>query len=192
MVFTNIWVRGIYPRPRIADVVLDLGANVGIFTAYAVRSKAAHVYCVEPCPDSVARLEDNLNAMAARDRATIYSAAVGERDTVAFIGTRNHVGNQLRFEESADVTRVRVVDAARLFDDLHPTPTYIKLDIESREAAVLRRLSSGLRFGDVRVVAMEVPADEVSELARFLDGLGFAVQTRSWPEPLVIGERHRR
>ena len=191
MVFTNIWVRGVYPKPEVADVVLDLGANVGIFTAYAARAGAAHVFCVEPCPDSLVRLEANLIAMAIRDQATIYPAAIGAHAGYAFIGRRNDVGNRLRFDESDEVARVPVVDAAALLDELNPAPTYVKLDIESNEVAVLRRLGAGGHFENVRVVALEAPADAVAELAGILDASGFSVTRRSWPEHLLVGRRRR-
>ena len=49
LVFANIWIRDIYPRPRDGDVVLDLGANVGLFSVRALHQEATFCHCVEPC-----------------------------------------------------------------------------------------------------------------------------------------------
>ena len=36
-VFTNNWIRHVYPDPKPGDVLLDLGSNIGMFSLYALR-----------------------------------------------------------------------------------------------------------------------------------------------------------
>src|SRR5438093_401605 len=57
--FDEIWVREFYtPRPyrvQRGDVVIDIGANVGVFALYAAtRAADVNVYAYEPFPDSFA------------------------------------------------------------------------------------------------------------------------------------------
>src|SRR6185437_11529605 len=79
MVFTNIWIRHVYPDPRPGDVVLDLGTNIGMFSLYALHRGVKFVHCVEPCPDSVNRIEKHFKEWGFRDRANIMAAGVARR-----------------------------------------------------------------------------------------------------------------
>ena len=42
------------------DVVVDVGANVGLFTESIMRKKPSHVYCIEPHPEYFATLSENM------------------------------------------------------------------------------------------------------------------------------------
>lgn len=53
-------------RPAAGDVVLDIGAHVGLFSCWAVRQQPAlRVFAIEPFPDNYRCLEANLAAMGA-------------------------------------------------------------------------------------------------------------------------------
>lgn len=60
-------------------VVLDVGANVGVFSMHAVSRGARRVIAVEPAPQTYACLVENAAAVA-NDRITHVRAAVGNPD----------------------------------------------------------------------------------------------------------------
>ena len=93
MVFTNIWIRDIYPRPRDGDVVLDIGANVGLFSVRALHPRATFCHCVEPCPDSVARLPEHFSRLGLKDRSNVMPVAIGVEAGTAYIPSVNVVSN---------------------------------------------------------------------------------------------------
>src|SRR6185437_6825412 len=78
MVFANIWVRQVYPIPSRDDVVLDLGANIGMFTLFALTAGVKFCHSVEPCPDSVNRIRGHVASLGFKDRQNMLPVAIGE------------------------------------------------------------------------------------------------------------------
>jgi FkbM family methyltransferase len=65
-----------YPADERAQVVVDIGANIGVSAAYfATRSATARVYCYEPSPVNIDRLVANVGQFG--DRVTVIPEAVG-------------------------------------------------------------------------------------------------------------------
>jgi len=65
------------PRPT-NGVFVDIGANVGTSTLYAMRSGTfARALCMEPSPDNLEALRLNLTANDFEDRVTVVPAACG-------------------------------------------------------------------------------------------------------------------
>ena len=61
----EIWIDDLYLQEGISlctgDVVLDVGANIGVFTLYAAK-QGAQVYAYEPMPPTYAVLQQNIEA----------------------------------------------------------------------------------------------------------------------------------
>jgi FkbM family methyltransferase len=188
MTFANIWIRHVYPVPSRDDVVLDLGANIGMFTVFALKFGAKFCHSVEPCPDSVNRMRTHVAAAGFEKRQNIIPAAIGESAGTAFISTTTNVANTISSEKNGNTIPVPVLDAAVLFDSLQPRPTYLKLDIENNELPVLRRLLATPRFDSVRTVAVEI-IGETDAIVDTLRNAGFEVTVKLYPETIVIGTR---
>jgi FkbM family methyltransferase len=142
---------GVYGNVPIepGDVVLDLGAHIGIPALMFLAKGARHVVAVEADPENIPLLRKNL----ARQPATILWAAVAAKAGRADFYTRSdrsYVGSLM-----ADKGRRRMsVATVPLFGLLkHYRPTVVKCDIEFGEYGLpeLRALPDQLR-----VVAMEV------------------------------------
>ena len=48
------------------DVVLDVGANIGVFSIFAASRTAGRVVAIEPCPINIEYLRRNIKANSAR------------------------------------------------------------------------------------------------------------------------------
>ena len=68
--------RGVQP----GDVVLDCGANIGIFSKTALASGARLVVAVEPAPDTLECLRRNLGREIAERRVIVYPKGVWDHD----------------------------------------------------------------------------------------------------------------
>ena len=68
------WIRDLQPN----DVVMDVGANVGIFTV-PIAQKVKGVYACELDPLNVAILKENIVLNAVHDRVLIFPIACGEK-----------------------------------------------------------------------------------------------------------------
>jgi FkbM family methyltransferase len=67
LLFNEVWLNRIYSPPGYevnrGDVVVDLGANVGVFTLFAAsRAAGVHVHACEPSPRCVEALRRNIEA----------------------------------------------------------------------------------------------------------------------------------
>jgi FkbM family methyltransferase len=190
MVFANIWIRHVYPDPRPGDVVLDLGTNIGMFSLYALHHGVKFVHCVEPCPDSVSRIEKHMREWGFSDRVNIIAAGVAERSGEAFIPAASDVANTVQTQANIGTVPVKLLDVAALLDSLQPRPTYIKCDIESNEVPVIRRLITSPALASVHTITMEVDvASEEKELEELLQKAGFIVEIRHAPETIITGRR---
>src|SRR5216683_2782304 len=65
----NVYLSGPVQVGRSA-LVLDVGANIGLFTQQAIRAGARRVICVEPNPASVRALRRNLASEIASSRVS--------------------------------------------------------------------------------------------------------------------------
>jgi 31-O-methyltransferase len=75
------YVRGHDPGLRDRPVVVDVGANIGLFTLYAARTwPGARVLAIEPAPAVVAALRANVADLPG---VTVHPVALGERPATA-------------------------------------------------------------------------------------------------------------
>ena len=75
--------RNIYgSRIKAGDVVLDAGANVGVFTRKALWSGASKVVAIEPSPENVECLKRNFAREIADGRVIVYAKGVWDKDDV--------------------------------------------------------------------------------------------------------------
>jgi len=144
-------VPGVYGNVPVkpTDVVLDLGAHIGITARLMLDKGARSVVCVEADPANIPLLRRNLR----KRKAVILPAAVGAKPGRAPFYTRSdrgYVGSILE-----DPTRKRITVPVLPFGGLlkQYRPTIVKSDIEFSEYELpeMRALPD-----HVRVVAMEV------------------------------------
>ncbi len=188
MVLTNIWIRHVYPDPKPGDVLLDLGTNIGMFSLYALSHGAKYVHCVEPCPDSVNRIDKHMTEWGFRDRANIMQAGVAAQAGQGFVPSTTSVANTVTSKANAGMVPVPLLDVATLLDSLQPRPTYIKCDVEGNEVPLIRRLTTSSALSSVHTIAMEVTSDE-KEIGELLEKAGFKVEIQYEPEIIIIGKR---
>jgi len=125
--------------PQEGDVVIDVGAHVGVFAAKALKRGAAKVIVVEPDPLNVECLRRNFTKEIDSGRVAIVSdAAWNKTETLTFHLGKSSAWNSLRGGESEESIDVR----ARPLDDIVnelglDRVDYIKVDVEGVEAEVL-------------------------------------------------------
>lgn len=133
---------GFLPR---GGVVFDVGANNGVMSLYFATKvgREGHVYAFEPISQNVRIIQENarLNEL---ENITAIHAAVGdrERDVEIDLDTSSVSSHALglqtrRIQHAAEIVLGR-------FDG--PPPTFLKIDVEGYEAAVLRGAQALLSY----------------------------------------------
>lgn len=132
------WVQNVYQLSeddfKDTGIMVDLGANIGVVTTRAI-SLGATVIAVEPEPENLRLLDQNLRDNGVRAKAEIYPVAVHKES----MSTGGHIaplrGNgNLVFEEEETTTPVEVYSLADFYE--LAGISYIdvlKIDIEGSE-----------------------------------------------------------
>lgn len=131
------------------DLVLDIGANVGIFSVYAAKANTtAKIYSFEPSGEAFARLNQNIRANNLQN-VTTYNVAVADKTGfLTFYEPEGHLTNgslEVNFASQYDREprkRMTIALSGNLFEELMKDAKNIlvKIDTEGAEAYVLNGL----------------------------------------------------
>jgi FkbM family methyltransferase len=139
-----------------ADLFVDVGANVGVYTVLACAVKGARGICFEPVPATYDRLLENLrlNVLCGRVEALNLGVAdtEGELLFTSDENTMNHVVPERA--HGPNTVRVRVSPLDVILQDRRPS--VLKIDVEGFETRVLAGAAATLRHTSLHSVIMEL------------------------------------
>jgi FkbM family methyltransferase len=150
----GIYEGGAQQSVRPGDVVIDCGANVGLFTRRALKAGASLVVAVEPSPENLLCLRRNFEAEVGTGTVRIVSKGVFDHE--GQLGFRiigdNTTGNRFVVNpnpaQAAGLMLLPITTIDRLVEELPLTRVdFIKMDIEgSEEYAIKGALQTLKRF----------------------------------------------
>ena len=169
--------RGIYDPPfwaflpriiRPGDHVVDVGANVGLFTVRmaSLVARFGRVHAFEPDPELAALIEDNVQANWFNERVEVYRLAVTSatsdltfhrHQTLRALSAATTKSNSPRSDVADHYENVSVV--GRRLDEVlsRDVPLrLVKVDVEGGEADVLDGMTGLFDAGVVRLLDIEV------------------------------------
>jgi len=189
--------------------VLDVGAHIGVFTRAALAAGAARVVAVEPEPSNAALWRQNCAGAGAAGTASLVEAAVvrhaaeaGSATLLLGVARSDGMDNTWRHalrglshykaEEGARAVEVRSVPFFELLDE---TITFVKMDYEGAELALLRGYERGawknvrrlvFEYSFAKQPEMQAFAEVVEELERegftvYYEGKGSWERLERWP-----------
>src|SRR5262249_34099075 len=165
---------------------IDIGANVGVWTvALATAHPEAHVYSLEPTPNTFSVLRHNVALNRLQNVTATQIAVSDSAGVLPFQVTENmSVLNRLApSKESAEnlhrgrFTNARTIEvkSVRLDDfckDRHIDRIgFLKLDVEGAEVCVLRGAEYLLRNRAIESIWIEVEPDNLREMGDSVDDL---------------------
>jgi FkbM family methyltransferase len=134
--------RDIYgKRIRPGDIVLDVGANVGVFTRKALNAGASKVIAMEPAPENLECLRRTFEPEIRELRVVTYPKGIWDRDDVLTLRvdpTDSARDTFVRDIPNATSVQVPLTTIDKLMRELKlPRVDFIKMDIEGAEAKAL-------------------------------------------------------
>jgi FkbM family methyltransferase len=193
---------GWFYRPANTDVIIDAGANVGLFSIWIARqAPQCRVVALEPFEENFSYLQKNLSA-ARVQRATAYQTALGERSgwgQMVAQGPRS-LDHQLVLDGDARLgeKRVRVISLPDLIEQVGAQRiAFLKVDIEGAESVVFSNVKSST-MSRIDHVAIEYHEHLCTGIAKLLvEKLEPTHCVRLHPEPdgkcgILLGKRRAR
>lgn len=165
------------------DVVVDIGANIGVFTVYAAFKTRNTVYAYEPFPGNYDALEQNLRTNALSN-VKPHRLAVSDKSGIELFlnsGTsQHHHLEKVTPGATNKYIEVPSITLKGLMDDNHLAQIdFLKMDCEGSEGIILRSTSQDY-LHRIRKIAMEFH-DHLSEFKHdqirgLLERVGFTTR----------------
>ncbi len=158
---------------RRGDTVIDLGANLGIYskTLSRIVGPSGQVHAVELMPETFSYLHGNVGSLG---NVFCYNAGISDRTGTHYAQKPERLpgggGHIYRAHLAETGVRVRTYRLDDLFPDL--SPTFIKCDVEDHELAVIH----GARQLIARCRPIWLMETDEAEVFRAMNGLGYQHQ----------------
>jgi FkbM family methyltransferase len=173
---------------RAGEVLVDVGANVGMYTVWAAKTRGVRVYAFEPEAQNYGVLNRNLVLNGLGDKVTAYCLALSDAagfaqlhlSTLQAGGSCHSYGERVDFRHepmqpqfSQGCMSARLDDLVR--DGIVPAPHYLKIDVDGFEPKVLAGATEALRGRALKSLLVEVNQNlpDHMEMVRQLNALGF-------------------
>ncbi|MGB0670292.1 MAG: FkbM family methyltransferase [Rhodospirillales bacterium] len=183
---TLAWIESFSPD----DVLLDVGANVGVFSLYAAHAAGCRVISLEPLPFNYVALVRNSLINGFDGLITPLCVAVSDKTQIADLHLSSEAtmtgGANCSFAEAVDnygrpievVQRVPIPgyaidDLIRTFD--LPFPTRFKFDIDGLQEQGIRGAEKTLADERLREAMIEIPPgrDRFEFFKTLMEGFGY-------------------
>jgi FkbM family methyltransferase len=167
------------------DIVLDCGANVGVFTRTALKRGARLVVSIEPAPATAECLRRNFKREISEGRVIVVPKGVWDRTDVlelALGDEGNTTGDSfvLGANQKSKV-KVPLTTIDILADELKlPRVDFIKMDIEGAEKQALRGAAGTIRkYAPRMAIAAEHLPDDVTAIPPVVTAIRKDYEVRS-------------
>jgi FkbM family methyltransferase len=162
--WTLEWIAGFAP----GDILLDCGANVGMYTIWAAMTRKARVVAFEPESQNYALLNQNISLNGLASSVTAYCVGLADKSGLSVlhmsdmrVGGSNHsLGDAQDFAHRPMQARFVQGSVAARLDELVasgsvPVPHHIKIDVDGFEPRVIAGARQSLANPAVRSLLIE-------------------------------------
>ena len=161
------WIAGFEP----GAVLVDVGANVGMYTVWAAKTRGVRVFAFEPESQNYALLNRNIERNGVGDRVIAYCASLS--DTAGFGQLAldrfmpGHSAHQFSAGAEANGKRAAFLQGsyASTLDILVgegfvPVPNHVKIDVDGIEPRIVRGARNTFTDRRVKSVLIEVDTND--------------------------------
>ena len=182
--WTLEWIAGFEP----GAILVDCGANVGMYTIWAAATRGARVYAFEPESQNYAILNRNILLNDLSERVTAYCLGLSDMSGPSTLhlaqlqagGSCHALGEALDFEGKPLTAVYRQGSMAATLDELVasgaiPIPDHIKIDVDGFEPKVIAGARETLAQPDVESLLIETNQNLEDHMAMVgeLNAMGF-------------------
>jgi FkbM family methyltransferase len=166
------------------ELVIDVGANIGLFTYATAQATSpdGRVEVFEPLPWAAAVIRENVERNHLAERITVHEIAVADGPGTVRFDSDLDVSSHIEYVAGKSVSRVSVQVRTNTLDAVLPAGpiALAKIDVEGAEALVLEGFRGHLASGNPPVVVLEAHTHSLrkmgssrSEVFAILAALGY-------------------
>lgn len=163
-----------YKRMKEGDVILDIGANIGVFSIKAAKAvgKSGRVIAIEPEPKNVKIFNENLKNFK---NIIIIPKAVGNSSgkvnfLIGIHSGSHKINSHLRKKSTEKIITVPIEKIDNLVRELNlEKVNFLKIDVEGWELEVLKGAEYSLEMIEFMAIASYHTEDERKLITEFLD-----------------------
>lgn len=171
---TTTWVKGFEKDA----VFWDIGANVGIYSLLAAKTRDVRVYAFEPYPPNFGNMIENISLNNLTEYVSTFCVAFAEKTCIdgfyvnrkwqgagesgnAFGAAIDQKGQSFQAAERISTLGITIDRFIETFDV--PCPQYLKIDVDGIELSILKGASKTLSNPTLRSVVVELEESRDSE-----------------------------
>ena len=156
--FVVVFCKKDYGEIKPASVTVDVGANIGMFTLYALSQGATFVECYEPCKESFQILKQNIKLNGFDKNVKLHNKVVSNKDGLfVSIPTSSSPSNKVGEVDGNEKNKFEKIETISLETSLasYAKIDLIKIDCEGSEFDILPSLKP-LFLDKVDEIRMEI------------------------------------
>ena len=145
MALTNVWLVEEYSRSNFRintnDVIIDIGAHIGLFTLYASQyCKNGTIFCFEPVDENYDILVDNITQNNLKNVKPFKSAVSKSESTITIYRNKDEAGHSM-FSFTSHALKVDSISLKKIIDENSVNQcNLIKIDCEGAEYEIIESL----------------------------------------------------
>tara|TARA_B110000483_G_scaffold210684_1_gene257904 strand:+ start:503 stop:1291 length:789 start_codon:yes stop_codon:yes gene_type:complete len=164
------------------SVFIDIGANVGLYSLYAVKKRFANCYAFEPSYFNLEFLARNIYLNKAQEKITIIPVPLNNKNSISNFQLKdtNWSGALSTFEKGIDEYGQNFIanfeyktigfNGDFLINSFNIKPDYIKIDVDGIEEHILDGLTIIIK--DVREILIEINtnnSEQIKKINKFMN-----------------------
>jgi len=187
---TEVFYDKIYDKDYVKvvkdDIVVDLGANIGVFSVYAQNHHPKFIYSIEPSLETFKLLTKNtsqfpnikcINAAITDIDGESYISEIPKESAINFL--RENIEN-ITHDPSKKVkfTKVQTFNINTLIQDNNiPKIDYLKVDIEGGELDLFKSINKTYLANNIKKIAIEYHTNEIkNQIISILEKCDFTIE----------------
>jgi FkbM family methyltransferase len=195
MALANVWLLEDYKIKKFEinsnDVIIDIGAHIGIFTIYASQfCNNGKIYSFEPVKENYDLLLNNIK-LNHSEQVKPFNLAVSNTNDVVTIYINDDKAAHSIFPSSESSIKVKSITLQNIFEENNINHcNFLKLDCEGAEYEILCNLPAKY-FKEIDKIVMEChfvdkKPELIGDLKQILVKQGFQVRTKTISNELVL------
>ena len=180
-------IKWLHENLRSDDVFLDIGANIGIYAAFAAaRVTGGKVYAIEPHAGNFAALLETIEANSMQERIAPINIALDVQPAwIDFTYNKLRVGSsssQLASSPTHGVARNCVEEKkyatsvdALIEEGIMDAPTLVKIDVDGNEPNILQGMVQLLQHPSLRQLQIEIDPQLEADIPAFMLQQGYTL-----------------